>query len=148
MRKLLATAAMIMAVTTGAAFAETTAPAHEGFDRKARFEETLSKLPKDKAELVRSSFKAQHETSRAEHEKLKAIRDKQKAIMTADKFDKNAFLANAQEAQAIRDTMQQKRTQAFAEVLSQLNPAERKILADSMHRRGMRHRHEGEKPRS
>lgn len=136
---LLSTAALATALTiSGAALANDTGAAGAGKAPHHRFEEALSKLPAAKQKLVKDAM----DKAKAENKELwmqgKKLRDEQKAILTAEKFDKAAYLAKSKELNDLRDKMSANRTEAFASVAGQLTPEERLSLA-KMHRGGFRH---------
>ena len=54
-------------------------------------------------------------------------------LITADKFDKDAFIAKSGELVKLHEKMESSMTEAFATALSKLPADERKTLADAMH---------------
>ncbi len=132
MKKLLLTTAMVLALGAGHALAEPDAPP-PGDHHAQRFEQTLSQLPKDKADLIRNDFNQARAQNEPFHAQLESLHKERIALLSADKFDKKAYLANIRKTQKLHDTMQMNRTEAFASALTKLTAPERKILVDSMH---------------
>lgn len=145
MKKLLALTALGMILAATPVMAND----HQG-KPGGRMEEALSKLPADKAELVRNSMKEGREEGKAERETLKKLFTEQKAIMVAPTFDKTAYLAKSKEISAVFAEVQTKRTERIADVASKLTAEERKVLADAhkggKFHHGKRHEREAAKP--
>lgn len=130
MNKLLTAAALALAIAVGG-FTVSSADDHKsGFPKK--FEEKISKLPKDKQELVKKSFEEGKAERKANWEKAKTLREEVKTILTAEKFDKDAFLAKSKEIAALKAESQTKGAERFADLASKMNVEERKILAEIM----------------
>jgi uncharacterized membrane protein len=145
---MLSTAILAGSLTlSGAALANDTA-ADAGKAPHHRFEEAISKLPAAKQKLVHDAM----EKSKAENKELwtkgRQLREEQKSILTAEKFDKGAYLAKSKEIEDLHDKMAQNRSEAFASIAGQLTPEERVSLA-KMHRGGPRHhKDEAEHPQA
>lgn len=131
MKKLLATSAIILALVSTSGIAQAKEWGRHGGMHK-HIEETLAKLPEDKANLFRDTMKKVREENQGQREKLRTIGQEIKDIVNAPEFDKNAYLAKTHEAQVIFGEMGAKRSAAFADVLSQLNQDERKIIVEAM----------------
>jgi len=134
MKKLLATSLMVLTLGANTAFAE--APEGKGTGggweaRKAEMEATLAKLPKEKADLVRASMEKQREAGKDRREKVRTLFKEAQDIMTADKFDKQAYLAKMKEINDLQTASHQARAESIADVASQLNADERRIMADT-----------------
>ncbi|MFO1242651.1 MAG: periplasmic heavy metal sensor [Rickettsiales bacterium] len=137
MKKFLITTAMTAFMFGGAALAEI--PADKTYHTPPQVEAVLAKLPKEKADLFRTTMeglKSDREASRAESKKL---HDELEAILTAPTFDKAAFLAKSKEIAAHRDAKRAKFEEAIASIAGQYTQEERKMLVDAMPKRGMHH---------
>jgi Spy/CpxP family protein refolding chaperone len=126
---MLSTAALMASLTlSGAAIANEPAAAADAAKKPHRMEETVSKLPEAKQKIVREAM----EKARAQNKELwaqsKKLRDEHKAILTAEKFDKAAYLAKAKEMSDLRSKMADNRNEAFASIAGQLTPEERLAL--------------------
>lgn len=109
-------------------------------------EEALSQLPEKDAEKFRDTMRQAHEKNRAIHEQMRQLHEELHRIMTAEKFDKSAFIAKNNELKQMQDMMFSNMTEAFAAALSGLSQGERKTLADAM-RTAMPHGpHDGPPP--
>lgn len=108
-------------------------------ERHAAFDAALSKLPADKAAMVKDSFKKGRESGKANWEKIRALHEEEKAILLAPTFDKSAFLAKSAEISKLHDQQAADRANSMADVASKLNASERKIVMDAfeqMHPKG------------
>lgn len=128
MKKLLATTAMVLALTAGAAYAEYGAPKGP----PPHVKEALAKLSDDKADLVGDTLRQMHESGQEDRQKIKALHEELKTILTATTFSETAFLAKTKEIDAYMAAKHQKNHLAIAELASQLTQDERKVLADIM----------------
>jgi len=137
MKKLLSTTALALTLAfSGIAYA------HDHHDGPPAFmEEALSKLPDKDADQFRATMKQSHEKDKALFEQMHKLHDEQRAILTADNFDKSAYIVKSKELQKLHDKMHANMTQAFATAVSQLPQDERQTLADAMHHG---HHHHGD----
>lgn len=146
MKRLLATSALILTLAAGAAQAGEGECKHglKGMF-KEQVEETLAKLPEDKATLFRDTMKGVKEQNKVKWEQLRTLREEKKAIVSAPTFDKDAYLAKTKEIQGIMGEMFTARNAAIADVLSQLTAEERATVVESISHRH-HHKHGGDKP--
>ena len=136
MKKLLLLSTALIALTAPA-FADpatSAGPAADGenprfAEFKARHDAMLAKLPPAKAELVRSTMKKLREDGKGDWEKAKALHEELQAIIKAPQFDRAAYIAKASEIRGLRMAQNEKRTQALADLASQLTVEERTTLA-------------------
>src|SRR6202012_3824653 len=91
--------------------------------------EVLAQLPPDKAKLFEDAMKQVHEKNKATADQVRKLHEEQNAILTADKFDKNAWLAKEAQLDKLYDQMRATRRDAFVSVASQFSPSDRKIIA-------------------
>jgi len=139
MRYLTTTALLLTLAVSGAAYAQDDAGkgGHPGFHKMQQHrEEVLSQLPPEKAKLFKDTMKQSREKNEATHEQIKKLRKEKDALLTAEKFDKDAYLAKNVEMDKLYDQMRANKDNAFVSVAAQFSPAERKILA-KMHERPM-----------
>jgi len=149
MKKLIATTAIAIAMIGTATFAcaEHHGRPHDG--PPPHVEEALAKLPKDKAELVRNTFKSLHESRKSDWEQFKKNREEMKALLVADKFDKAAYMAKAKEVDVLHSAKKLKFHETMAELAEKLTVEERKILQEAMPGKrphGGKHGHHGPRP--
>ncbi len=126
------TALALSLALSGAAYAET--PADKGMKKAQHMEKGAPALPDDKAKLFRESMEKARTQNAGLMEKARALREEQKALLTAEKFDKAAYLAKSKEIGAVYTTISQNKHEAFASVAAQFTPEERKALAKSFHK--------------
>jgi len=144
MKHLLSTTALVLTLAfSGMAYAH---DGHDGHDGPPPpFEAGLSKLPQKDADAFRATMKASHEKDKALFEQMHKLHDELHDIMTAETFDKGAFIAKSKELNVLHDKMHAHMTEAFATALSQLSQDERKTMADAMKHghHGMHHHDHG-----
>ena len=128
MNKLLTTTALLASLTfSAAAYAAT--PATTAPAKSARGVAAI--LPPAKAEIVRNAMQSSREQNAANSPALKKAYEELNTLSTAAQFDKSAFVSKEKEIQVLRNKMDDNRSVAYANALSQLTQAERKALADS-----------------
>jgi len=138
MKKLLTTTALVLSITvSGIAYAN--AGDKGGRGEPAFMTEALAKLPAAKAEAFRTSMKKSHEGKKEEFGDIKKLHEEMKNILTAEKFDKVAYIAKGKEIQDKQEKMHAARTEAFANAVATLSQSERKTLADALPGKGGRH---------
>ncbi len=137
MNKLLSTTALVLSLTfSGMAHAAPDGDKPHG----ARFmEEAISKLPPQKAEAFRNTLKQAHEKGKESREQSKKLHEELRAIMTAEKFDKSAYLAKTEELRVLREKKYKAKSAALATALSALTQEERTTIADNMRKKHERH---------
>lgn len=146
MKKLLVTLITASALIAPIAHAGPDGKEGPGGRHHARFEETLSKLPEDKAQLVRDSMTQARKENKANWERKKALRGEIDALLVAPTFDKDAYLAKVKEQAALKEQMHLSFATKMADVASKLTAEERKILADGMPKRHGKGPHGGQPP--
>lgn len=141
MKYLLSTTALALTLAfSGMAYAEP-GPGHDG-PPPPPFEEALKKLPDKDAAAFRDTMKASHEKDKATFEQMHKLHGELKAIITADTFDKNAFIAKNKQLDALHDKLHVNMTEALANAISKLPPDERKTFAEAMHHEHGPHHHD------
>jgi uncharacterized membrane protein len=138
MRNILSTTALILAMTSAA-----NAYAHDdskGKGNHAFMEETLSKLPEQDATQFRNTMKQAYEKDQAQRDQAHKLHEEISGILTADKFDKSAYVAKSKQLEKLHDKMHADMTEAFATAVAQLPQDERATLAAGMHHK--HHHHE------
>ncbi|MCC7260716.1 MAG: periplasmic heavy metal sensor [Alphaproteobacteria bacterium] len=155
MKKLLATTAMVLMLSGVPALAEDgdkapPADGHGGHHMmekmekwKERQEALYSKLPDDKAASAKKLKEELRATRKENREQCKALREEAKALLTAETFDKSAYLAKMAEIQAKHAANYKARDEKIAELATQMNAEERKVLADLFASHKMKMRHKG-----
>lgn len=145
MKKILATTLLVSMVGFGGmASAESHGDRHERKGPPPLMERTLEKLPDDKAALVRNFLQEMREGHKEKWQEMKQDREEMRALLTAETFDKEAFLRRAKETHKAKEKAKWQHHEKMAELASKLNAEERRILADAMSER-MKHRHPREK---
>ncbi|MCB2082135.1 MAG: periplasmic heavy metal sensor [Hyphomicrobiales bacterium] len=153
MKKLLATTAIILALGATSVLAEGGEDdfcPHKGGkfrDFMEHRQEALSKLPEEKAQLIRDTLKGLREGRREGRDEGKKLHDELRDILTAPEFDKTAFLAKSDEIHAFMGSMHQEHQKAIADLAAQLNAEERKVLAEVLPHPGMMKHHKGKRGR-
>lgn len=135
MKKMLLTAAAVLALSSGAAMAEWKNCPHHS-DSEARIEEALSGLPEDKATLIKTTLSELREEGKSMWSSKKEKRQAMQNLLTAETFDKDAYMAKAKEIQESRASMFLSHQERIAELASQLNAEERAALAKAMPKHG------------
>lgn len=146
MKKLLTTTALVFTMAmAGMAYADKGSEHGGWHDGPPPFmEEAINKLPAAKAEAFKATMKKSHEKNEKLSAQSKKLHEEMRAIVTAEKFDKAAFLAKSGELQKVHDQMHVSMTESLAEALSSLSQDERKTLSDNMHfGSGEHHHHKG-----
>lgn len=154
MKKLLATTAMVLMLSSVPALAEDGGKAsmaegngHHMMEKmeqwKERQEEMLSKLPADKAALVKKTQDELRDARKENRGQCKALREEAKALLTAETFDKSAYLAKMAEIQAKHAANYKARDEKIAELAAGMNAEERKVVADLFAAHKMKMRHKG-----
>ena len=141
--RILLVSALALSLSAGLALADDTA----GSAAKSRFpgwhnyrEHVISQLPADKAQLYRDSMKKAHEENQARFDEEDKLEIELHDILTADKFDKKAFLDKTSQLQAVREKISQSMSESFASVAAQMTPDQRQVLA-KLRRSGKPHTH-------
>lgn len=141
MKKLMTTTALILALTlNGAALACPSGSCHRD-GPPPHIKEALEKLPAERAELIQSTMAELRENRKAGWESMKNAREEMQALLTAETFDKTAFLEKAGQINESRSRAKLEKQQAIAELASQLNADERKILVDMVQHKRKHHGH-------
>ena len=79
---------------------------------------------------------------KAAFEKMHALHKKLHDVIVADKFDRKAFLDLSAQIEQLRGQIERRHTEAFANKLAQMSPADRAHLAEKFHEHMMMH-HDG-----
>jgi len=129
--RLLSAAALLSALAMSPAFADAPpAPQNPNMMmQRQRMDDVLAQLPPDKAQIFRDTMKQVREKNRETYEKVHAAQDELKGILTADKFDKAAYLAKSAEIDKLYDQIRGTRRDAIVSVAGQFSASERKIIA-------------------
>ena len=147
MRKLLSTTALVFTLAiSGVAYAND--DWHGKGDHKGPppyIEEALSKLPEEDAAQFRNTMKQSQEKGKTIFEQMHKLHEDLHGILTAEKFDKAAYIAKNKELTKLHDKMHANMTEAFATAAAQLSQDDRKILADAMKNKWHHHHDEAQK---
>lgn len=105
-------------------------------------------LPPDKARMVEGMMHQGMERDRPLFERMHKLHEKMMALGEADKFDRKAFTATADEMAALHMKIERNRTNTMVSIAEKLTGAERRSMAKCMekdfHHEGMRHGEERE----
>lgn len=142
MKKKLITGTAIVTMLIGGAALACDGSGKGGHHRGGHMKEVISQLPEAKQELFREQMESQREAFKGKRDQIKTLHGELKAIVTAETFDKSAFLAKHKEIDALKSQSKAARHASFADLLAQLTPEERKIVADGMKKRGKRGKHD------
>lgn len=145
MKKFLTATALMLSLATASGIA--LAEHHEGRPHDGpppHVQEALAKLPADKAKQVGDTLHSLRESRKADWESFKAHHQAMRAMLTAESFDKAAYMAKAKELDALHSAKKLNYHATIADLAAELSPEERKILAEAMP--GKHHwRHHGKK---
>jgi Spy/CpxP family protein refolding chaperone len=139
---LLSTAFISLPCLSGAAYAH----GHEGSDKSASSMECrYGRLTETQRKLLHETMHRLHETNKKAFENMHKLHESLHRVLTADTFDKKAFLSVTADIQAKRAELETSRVQAFASIAGQFTPEQRKHLMRMFahhrhHHHGMRHR--------
>lgn len=140
MKRYLATTALILTMAVGGI---SMAEHHEGPGHHKgmpqQMEEALSKLPAEKAELVKSAFKEMREGRKEKHESMKADHEALRNLLKAEEFDRSAYLSKAAELDKKKLAQKAKFHEKIADIAEQLTAKERTILIEAMPKPGRHH---------
>ncbi len=95
---------------------------------KAQISAEAATLSPDKAKLYNDTLKAASDSNKDLRDKIHKAHDESDAIMTAEKFDKAAFLAKQAELDGLYSQVRTKMNAAYVSVVEKLKQDERKIL--------------------
>lgn len=149
-RKLTIAAIALLGVTTAAGAYAMQKPDCVPMDGKPCMERQMKRgipgLSEESQKLMREMRKTHHAERKANRDAMKAKRAELKAIMSAEKFDKEAFLAKKAEMASEKAKTKAKHTEAFADVLAKMPAKDRAAIAEhhGKKRHGMKH-HRGMK---
>jgi len=135
MKTLLATTALsVMLLVSGAAFAgdQSDDDHGNGGEHAHMREAVLSKLPEADATKFRDAMKASRESEKAEFEKIEVLHKELKALLSAEKFNKVAYLAKSSEIGKLEEKIHHQMTEAFVNAVADLPQEERKLFAENM----------------
>lgn|GEM_PF-4858438 len=144
MTKLVVTTALLTSLTLGGIFyAQTSDAANEvapaaaapAAATGAAKSTAVTQLPTDKAKLYNETMKQATENNAALRAQIQKAREEADAILTADKFDKKAYLAKATEMDQLYSKARSGMNEAFTSVAEKFNLAERKILLQNRNAR-------------
>ena len=103
-------------------------------------QDAICKLPKNDAAQFRDTMKEAREDNKPLEERISKLHGDLHAILTADSFDKGAFLAKRKEVQQLHDQMETNMTEAFASAVDGLTQEERVTLTRALHHDHDKHR--------
>ncbi len=132
MKKLLTTTALILALAGTQALAEGDKGEDSFKGPRRHMEEALSQLPEEKEKLAHETLRKAREDNKVTREQIKTLREESKAILTAQEFDRKAFLAKSDEIHALHNSMRKNMNNAVADLAEQFTVEERKILAEAV----------------
>jgi Spy/CpxP family protein refolding chaperone len=89
-------------------------------------------LPPAEAKMIDDAMHQSMEKNKPLFERMRKLHERMRAIATADKFNKKAFLATADEMASIHMKMEKTRTRMMADVAGQLTAQERRDMAKCM----------------
>ena len=111
-----------------------------------RYEEALSTLPKERADLVRGTMEKAKEAQVLKREAAKKLHAELLVISKADIFDRDAFLAKRGEIRALRNEMGAAWDATLADLSAQLTVEERRTLATAAEWKHRKHDGDHAKP--
>ncbi len=136
MRLILASVSMLLLLLAGSANAEIAA------SKSATTTEQQKSAKTDKPRLSDEKFKTYKDAmNKARYdgkhisEQIKAKRKEMAALLSAEKFDKAAYLAKHDEMQALIDKTARLKAEAMASIAEKFSAADRKILAERFDRK-------------
>jgi uncharacterized membrane protein len=127
--KTLLTAAALVIACAGNVYAGK-GGSHDKHDDSPRFRDAMERLPPDKAELVRATFKDLHADGEETHKQMQGLLDEIRTILAAPEFDRGAFIAAHDKIEALHRQRHAQRIDAIADLAGKLTAEERMILAD------------------
>jgi len=128
MKKLLSVTTILCAISFPmAASANTAANVPSSY-----VEQAISRLPADKAEEFRDRMQQAHEDNQDLYNQAHQLREDLHTILTADNFDKDAFIAKSEELRQVHNKIGANLDGAFAEGVADLTPDDRMKLARAM----------------
>lgn len=148
MKKLVATTALILSLATSSVVM---AGHHEGRYEayKAKMETALKSLPAEKSALVRNTFEDIRTTRKNNWEAKKANHEALRAMLSAQTFDKQAYLAKANDITRQSSADKLAMHEKIANLAAQLSPSEREVLVDIMpHKSGHKNHHSADQMQS
>ena len=141
MKTLLSTTALLLTLSfSGTALANSEWYGKEGQDMSPSYmEKAICKLPKEDAAQFRDTMKEARENNKDLQEQIGKLHGDLHDILTAETFDKAAFLAKRKDLQQLHDKMETNMTEAFASAVGDLTQDERVTLTRSMDRSRAKH---------
>jgi len=132
MKKLTSITALLFILSLStAAFAQTDKDSKKD-EMQSYMEEALSKLPEADAQKFRDTMKEAHEKNMAIADRIHGLHDDLDDILSADSFDKSAFLATSKKLREVYHEMRENTDNAFADAAAKLTTQERKTLVAAM----------------
>lgn len=104
--------------------------------RNSQYKELVAKLPADKQKIYQDAINKAQEDSAELHEKFDEARKQAGNLLRAEKFDRDAYLAQIKTMHDLRGQIMQKIANAVADIAGQFTPQERAILADIFRKSG------------
>lgn len=89
-------------------------------------------LPEDKAKMLQDAIAKVHEANKPLFEKVGALHKELNEILTAESFDKDAYIAKQAEIHEAMGKIGQARAEALADVAAKFTPEERAVLSHPM----------------
>ena len=147
MKKMIIIASTALILTGGLvtyAYSNEDGSKHKNYDREKHFQEIISQLPAEKAELVEATMEKMHEERKESFTQIRALEKEIKVILTAEKFDEKAFSAKSAELHKLHGASQEKMNHTIIDLASQMSSDERKILA-KVFKPKFKHKNHGDK---
>lgn len=94
-----------------------------------------TQLSEDKAKLYNDTMRQASEANKPIREQIQKAREEADAILTAEKFDKAAYLAKADDIDKLYGKARANMNQAFVSVAEKLSQADRKIIVSNRNAR-------------
>lgn len=91
-------------------------------------DKVLAELPADKAASYRSAMEQAHSKNQPLYDQIKVLKHDLSGLMTAEKFDKAAYLAKQAEIEKLYSQMHVSRAEALASLIETWTVADRKTL--------------------
>ncbi len=126
MKALLSITALLFALTFSVAATANSRESH------SYMEKAISRLPHDKAEAFHAVMRQAHEQNKDLYDQMHGLHQDLHNILTADTFDRDAFVAKSNEIRELHDKAAANLDAAFASAVAQLSQKERKTVALAM----------------
>lgn len=123
----------IKTAIAAAAFLAAVVPAHNVYAQSKNFKKEIIQqesvqLSPEKAKIYNDAMQAADDGNQDLRMQIHKAHDEADAILTAEKFDKKAFLAKAAELDGLYAKMRERNNEAYVSVMEKLTQDDRKIL--------------------